>query len=234
MENIRVQSAVRPVDDKAQVERIRQGDHAAFEAMMREHNRRLYRVAISILNDAAEAEEALQDAYLIAYRRIGDFEGKAKLSTWLTRIVVNEALQRLRKQRRQRVVLPFATTDIGEEDLTMSEDTKAETPENATARAQVRRLLEREVGKLPIGFRTVFILREVEDLTVEETAECLEIPEATVRTRLFRAKSQLREALSKEIDLAMAGAFEFAGARCDRIVANVLARLDAAPDTTGN
>jgi RNA polymerase sigma-70 factor, ECF subfamily len=229
METTQPQSSVSLASDKALADRIARGDRIAFESMMRQYNRRLYRVAVSILNDDGEAEEALQESYLTAYQHIAGFQGNAKLSTWLTRIVVNEALQRLRKKRRHRVIVPFAGTDIGEEDTTMSDATKPETPEKATARAELRRLLEREVGKLPVAFRTVFILREAEDMTVEETADCLDLPLATVRTRLFRAKSQLREALAKEIDLATAGAFDFAGVRCERIVSTVRARLSILP-----
>lgn len=230
MENIKPEQGPSPQSEMDLVSRIGQGDHVAFEAMMRQYNRRLYRVARAILNDDAAAEEVLQDGYLLAYRHIAKFEGKSKLSTWLTRIVINEALQRRRKDRRDHVVVPFAAVDDGEEKMTMAADTKAETPEKATLRAEMRRLLEREISNLPVAFRTVFILREVEDMTVEETAECLDLPEATVRTRLFRAKSQLRESLAREADLATADTFDFDGERCERIVRGVLARVSAVTD----
>lgn len=219
-----------PTTDKELAARIAQRDRVAFAAMMRQHNRRLYRVARAILNDDAEAEEALQEAYLIAYQKMATFLGQSKLSTWLTRIVINEALQRRRKSRRHGVVIPFENVDHGAQHMTTTVE-KPETPERASMRAEMRRLLEREIAALPVGFRTVFILRELEDMTVEECAECLDLPAATVRTRLFRAKAQLREALAREMDLVTEDAFDFAGERCERVVAGVLARLLDAPHT---
>lgn len=220
------------LSDNELAERIGRRDRVAFEAMMRQYNRRLYRVARAILNQDADAEEVLQEAYLIAYQHVAEFQGKSKLSTWLTRIVINEALQRMRSMKRHRVVIPFANVDNGEEVMTTRAETKPETPEKASMRAEMRRLLEREIESLPVAFRTVFILREVEEMTVEETAECLDLTEATVRTRLFRAKSHLREALAREMDVAAANAFDFDGARCDRVVAGVLRRVAVLPEKT--
>ena len=215
--------------DTELVDRIAAHDHAAFETLMRQYNGRLFRVARAILKDDAEAEDALQDAYLDAYRHIAEFRGGAQLSTWLTRIVVNQALMRLRKQRRERVVVPFGR---GQEDRFESgehavADEKSELPSTTTLRAEVRHILERRIDELPVAFRTVFVMRDVEDLTVQETADALSIPPATVRTRLFRARALLREALARDMDAATTGVFGFAGARCDRIVANVLARVAA-------
>ena len=202
------------------------GHEAAFEAIMRRHNGRLFRVARAILKDDAEAEDALQDAYLDAYRHMDDFRGDAQLSTWLTRIVVNQSLMRLRRQKRERVIIPFDRDEHGiEREKTEVVDEKAESPSRAAMRAEVRRLLEQRIDRLPVAFRTVFVMREVEDMTVDETAECLGIPPATVRTRLFRARALLREALARDIDSAAVGVFGFAGARCDRIVATVLSRI---------
>jgi RNA polymerase sigma-70 factor, ECF subfamily len=202
----------------------------AFEAIMRRHNGRLFRVARAILKDDAEAEDALQDAYLDAYRHMSDFRGEAQLSTWLTRIVVNQSLMRLRRQKRERVIIPFGARDNTQEreEIDVPDD-KAEPPSNAAMRAELRRLLEDRIDHLPVAFRTVFVMREVEDMTVEETAECLGIPPATVRTRLFRARALLREALARDVDTATAGVFGFAGERCDRIVAAVLARIAQLP-----
>jgi len=200
-----------------------QEHETAFEAVMRQHNGRLFRVARAILKDDTEAEDALQDAYLEAYRHLGEFRGDAQLSTWLTRIVVNQSLMRLRRQKRERVVVPFDGPEEREEvDVA---DENAEPPSSAAMRAEVRRLLERRIDELPIAFRTVFVMREVEDMTVDETAECLGIPPATVRTRLFRARSLLRTALARDVDSATVDVFGFAGARCDRIVAAVLSRI---------
>ena len=213
--------------DSELVRRISAGDHAAFEALMRQFNRPLFRVARSILKDDAEAEDALQEAYVIAYAGIAKFRSEAKLSTWLTRIVINESLGRLRKQKRERVVIPFSSEVHEEEavkEAAVSDDSKA-SPEAATLRGEIRDLLERKIDELPMAFRTVFMMRELEEMSVEETSQCLDIPEATVRSRLFRAKGLLRESLAREIDVATADAFAFAGERCDRIVATVLARI---------
>jgi RNA polymerase sigma-70 factor (ECF subfamily) len=207
--------------------RIRRQDEAAFEALMRRHNGRLFRVARAILKDDAEAEDALQDSYLTAYRRIGDFRGESELSTWLTRIVINQALMRLRRQKRDRVVIPFGGDGRTEGDRTSSDvaDVTSESPTDAALRGEVRRILERRIDELPVAFRTVFVMREVEDMTVEETAACLSIPATTVRTRLFRARGLLREALARDMDSATVEVFGFGGERCDRVVAGVFARL---------
>ncbi len=216
-------------DDVELARAIGAGDTRAFQHLMRRHNRMLFRVARSILVDDAESEDALQDAYLAAYTNIHSFQGGAKLSTWLARIVINEALGRVRKRKRAAVVVPFATTGHGEsinQEDAMA-DASAEQPDAAATRAELRQLLERRIDELPAQFRTVFILRDVEEMTVEEAAECLDIPAATVRTRAFRARALLRESLARDIDFATANAFEFAGERCDRIVATVLDRLES-------
>jgi RNA polymerase sigma-70 factor (ECF subfamily) len=155
------------------------------------------------------------------------FRSESRLSTWLTRIVINEALGRLRKQKRERVVIPFSSEGHEEERVkeTESVDESKASPEAATLRAEIRRLLERKIDELPMTFRTVFMMRELEEMTVEETAQCLDIPEATVRSRHFRAKGLLRESLAREIDVGTADAFAFLGERCDRIVAGVLNRI---------
>jgi RNA polymerase sigma-70 factor (ECF subfamily) len=214
------------VDDAELVARIARHDQGAFEILMRRYNGKLFRVVRAILKDDAEAEDALQEAYLDAYRHIGEFRGEARLSTWLTRIVINQALMRLRKHRRDRVVVPFEDGRAPEPDRAEADvaDEHTESPPAATLRAEIRRALERRIDELPMAFRTVFVMREVEDMTVEETAECLSIPPATVRTRLFRARALLREALARDMDMATVDVFSFAGERCDRIVAGVLAR----------
>jgi RNA polymerase sigma-70 factor (ECF subfamily) len=217
------------VSDRDLARRVSAGDHIAFEALMRQFNRPLFRVARSILKDDTEAEDALQEAYVTAYGAMNSFRGESKLSTWLTRIVINEALGRLRKQKRDRVVIPFSSE--GQQDETAKEaaavDESKASPEAATLRAEIRRLLERKIDELPMAFRTVFMMRELEEMTVEETARCLDIPEATVRSRHFRAKGLLRESLARDIDVGTADAFAFLGERCDRIVAKVLNRINA-------
>ena len=196
---------------------------------MRRYNARLFRVARAILKNDAEAEDALQDAYIAAYSHIGGFRADAALSTWLTRIVINECLARMRRHKRDNVVVPFAATEHNDPDQEgpIVPDDKSDSPETATLRGELRRLLERRIDELPVAFRTVFLLREVEELNVEETAACLSIPEPTVRTRLFRARALLRDALARDMDAATLNVFGFAGERCDRIVARVLARVAA-------
>ena len=200
--------------------RVAQGDLKAFERLMRTYNRRLFRTARAILRDDAEAEDALQEAYLRVHRSIGAFRGEAKLSTWLVRVVANEALARRRKEQRRAQVVPLQPgIDDAMDD--------AQGPQRQAERGEIRRMLEAKIDALPDGYRAVFMLRALEELSVEETAAALDIPEATVRSRFFRARSLLREALSREIDHAFDDAFAFAGERCDRIVARVMARIRA-------
>lgn len=208
--------------------RIGRADHGAFEILMRRHNARLFRAARAILRDDTSAEDVLQEAYLDAYRRVETFRGQSSVATWLTKIVINRALMHLRKHRRDRVVVPF-DGHAGDQEPMESHmaDDRIESPSDATLRAEVRRLIEHRLDDLPVAFRTVFVLREVEDLTVDETAECLGIPPATVRTRLFRARTLLRAALTRDLDHATTDIFRFDGARCDRIVSRVLDRVSA-------
>jgi len=221
-------------DDATLVARLARHDQDAFEMLMRRYNGRLFRIARAILKDDAEAEDALQDAYLDAYRHIGDFRGGARFGTWLTRITINQALMRLRKQKRDRVVVPFADRHATESEPAEVDvaDERTESPPRATLRAEIRAILERRIDELPVAFRTVFVMRDVEDMSVEQAAECLSIPAATVRTRLFRARALLRAALARDIDRATLDVFTFAGERCDRIVAGVLARVRAAAPAT--
>jgi RNA polymerase sigma-70 factor (ECF subfamily) len=194
---------------------------------MRRYNRRLYRLARASLGDEAEAKDALQDAYLSAYRSIGKFRGEATLSTWLSRLVLNACGERRRRSQRRENIVPILSTERAMDSVARVPD-GGEQPEQLVARTQIRRVLERKVGELPEIFRVVFMLRSVEELSVEEIADILGIAPETVRSRHFRAKGMLRESLAKEIDLAEGDIYEFAGARCDSIVANVLARLNQA------
>ena len=206
--------------------RVAAGDTKAFEALMRIHNRRLFRTARAILRDDAAAEDALQEAYLRIYSSIGSFRAEAKLSTWLVRIVANEALARRRKDQRRAQIVPIHGG--GDEDQGMEEGIdQEEGPQRQAERGEIRQLLETKIDALPDSFRAVFVLRALEELSVEETAAALGIPEPTVRSRFFRARGLLREAISREIDVAFDTAFGFAGERCDRIVAGVLARIAA-------
>lgn len=214
--------------DNELAQRIAGHDQDAFVLLMRRYNQLLYRTARSVLRDDSEAEDAVQDAYLQAYRSIGQFRGDAKLSTWLTRIVVNEAIARSRRTSRRAEVLQLHIDAEWNNDVTEVNMTTggSESAEDGAMRAQARQLLEKAIDALPETFRTVFVLRAVEEMSGEEVATCLEIPEATVRSRFFRARSMLRATLAREFDFALEEAFSFAGGRCDRIVAGVIERLN--------
>ncbi|RZJ06747.1 MAG: RNA polymerase sigma factor [Rubrivivax sp.] len=214
-------------DDAELAGRIAAGDTAAFEGLMRRYNQRLYRLARVTLRHDGDAEDALQDAYLQAYRAMGSFRGDASLATWLSQLVMNECLNRLRKQARRDGIAPMVSADADDSDADdeAMDATPAEQPEDVLARAQLRRLIERKLDELPDSFAAVFVLRGIEELSVEETAHSLGIPEATVRSRYFRARGLLRQSLTQEIDLAQRDAFAFDGQRCQRIVTSVLDRM---------
>ncbi|WP_233870201.1 RNA polymerase sigma factor [Paraburkholderia adhaesiva] len=211
------------------VHRILAGDLAAFELLMRRHNRRLYRLARATLRNDAEAQDALQDAYLKAFRALAQFRGDAALFTWLSRLVLNECLGRMRRESRRQNVVPMLPDCPDDDEMSFDMDPTNSSndcaPDQSASRAEIRALLERKVDALPVGFRTVFVLRSVEELTIEETAQSLGIPEATVRSRHFRARQMLRESLAEEVERLGPELFEFGGRYCDRIVAAVLARL---------
>jgi RNA polymerase sigma factor (sigma-70 family) len=218
------QASSPPADDAALVQLIVSGDRSAFELLMRRHNRRLYRLARAALRNPAEAEDALQDAYLLAFRSLHQFRGEASVSTWLSRLVLNECFGRRRRDHRRQTVVPITNSSA---EIDVVADTQNEMPDQLTGREQVRALLESKLDALPQDFRIVFALRSIEELSVEETAQTLGIPEATVRSRHFRAKSLLRESLAREFDVAERDVFEFGGTHCDRIVAEVLSKIDA-------
>jgi RNA polymerase sigma-70 factor, ECF subfamily len=224
-------AALAAKDDAALARAVEAGDRRAFEHLMRRHNRALYRTARAILKDDGEAEDAVQEAYLQAYRSIAKFRGDARLSTWLVRIVANEAFGRLRKRARRAAIVPLrvdedeTARETAHEVRTESEAPAMDRPDNAAFRSEMRHLIESRIDALPDVYRAVFVLRAVEELSVEETATSLGIAESTVRTRFFRARSLLREALAQDVDRAYVDAFGFAGERCDRIVTHVLARL---------
>jgi RNA polymerase sigma factor (sigma-70 family) len=219
-----VRSADDVDDDRSLVRRVADGDRLAFECLMRRYNRRLYRLARAVLGDRTEAEDALQEAYLCAFRSINGYRAEAALSTWLSRLVLNECLGRKRRNSRRQGVIPMILHDHSEA-INDSAAPETDQPDKLAAAAQIRALLESKLEQLPESFRVVFVLRSVEELSVEETSECLGIPAETVRSRHFRAKGLLREALAREIDLAERELFDFGGEHCDRVVANVLQRL---------
>ncbi|MDB4934704.1 MAG: polymerase sigma-54 factor RpoN [Labilithrix sp.] len=209
--------------DEALVARVLGGETAVFELLMRRHNRRVFRAARAILRNDTEAEDAMQEAYVAAFTHLRDFAGRARFSTWLVRIAVHEALGRLRKSKRL-TSLDDGESEGADYDQESSMST-ARSPEDAASDVEVRALLETAVDALPIAFRTVFVMRAVEEMTVGEVAEALEIPEETVRTRLHRARGLLRDALAQRLDAAAPSAFDFHLSRCDRVVDAVLKRI---------
>jgi RNA polymerase sigma-70 factor (ECF subfamily) len=237
MQQTAPETPIKDLTDAELAARVAAGDRIALQLMMRRHNQTLYRTARSILKDDAEAEDAVQEAYVLAYRAMDRFRGDAKLSTWLIRIAVNVAIRRARKLKRSAEVIELVADPAdmratgGESPEAEMSENAPEQPERAALRAETRRLIEDKINRLPDVFRTVFVLRAVEEMSVDETAACLGIPEATVRTRYFRAKGLLREALAREIDFSLGEAFSFAGDRCDRIVAGVLRQLSDPPET---
>jgi RNA polymerase sigma-70 factor (ECF subfamily) len=211
------EGAMHPTDEEI-IERVRGGDIESFELIMRRYNQRIYRTVRAILREDDESTDAMQEAYVNAFTHLADFTGRARFSTWLTRIAVHEALGRLRKRKR---VEPLDETDT--EDTLMASPVTG--PENSASDGELRALLEEAVDALPEAFRTAFVLRSVEQLSVAETAEVLGIPEETVKTRHHRARERLQNALTSRVGAALPELFGFDGARCDRIVANVLLRL---------
>lgn len=222
-------AAVEALDDLGLARLCAAHDEAALRHVITANNQRLFRAAWSILKNRWDAEDVVQAAYLKAFDRIGDFAGRSALSTWLTRIAVNEALGRLRSNRRRRVHLEAEGVSVLEsyrENLMRGSQPAA--PDETMAREQLRQILERAVAALPDNFRAVFVLRDVEGLSVDETSEALEIPPATVKTRLLRARRKLQEALAPEVCGVLTGAFPFAGADCaamtERLLAIILKR----------
>ena len=223
-EPAQIHAACADDDDLGIARRIVAGDRSAFELLMRRYNRRLYRLACAYLGDDAEAKDALQDAYLNAYRSIGQFRGEAALATWFSRLVLNACAARKRRSTRRNNIVPLVSLNHHMDEIAVLTDA-AQGPENLLARKQIRSVLERKVSELPEAFRVVFVLRSVEEMSVEEIAEMLGIPQETVRSRHFRAKGLLREALARDIDLAEGEIYEFGGLHCDEIVAAVLSQL---------
>jgi RNA polymerase sigma-70 factor, ECF subfamily len=211
-------------DDRL-VERVRQRDYVAFEALMRRHNRRLFRVTRGVLRDADAAQDAVQETYLRAFTRLDSYEPSGKFGAWITRVALNEALMIRRRTHSGAVSID----DVSEEAL-VAEDamtSDAPTADQFVEAAHARALLEHAIDALPDNFRMVFMLRAVEGLDVRETAESLGINETTVRTRLFRAQRLLRGELSRRLQTESSSVFDFGAARCDAVVAAVFNRLAA-------
>jgi len=192
----------------------------AFRAIIKTHNQRLYRIARGVVRNDSEAEDIVQEAYVRAFAALATFRGDASLATWLSRIVLNEALGRLRKRRRTVVMPANSEAQIIQFPLNPSDD-----PERTMAQRQILRLVERATDNLPDVYRTVFIARVIEGLNIEETADLLGVRPETVKTRLHRARALVRKALDDEIGPVLLDAFPFAGRRCERLTEAVMKRL---------
>ncbi|ABC80242.1 RNA polymerase sigma factor [Anaeromyxobacter dehalogenans] len=214
----------RAPSDSDVVARVLEGDVALFEVLMRRHNPRLYRAIRSVLRNEAEVEDAMQQAYLQAYAHLGDFQGHAAFSTWLVRIGVNEALMRLRGRERLVPLLDEREDGgIGREEERVADPS----PEDAAAAREARVLLEQAVDRLPLHLRTVYVLREIEQLSTAEVAAALDLGEEAVKVRLHRARLALRGLIAERVGQGAPEAFGFLAPRCDRVVAAVLAAIAA-------
>jgi len=209
------------IPDEEIVERVRAGETALYEVLMRRYNQRLFRVAVSILRDDAEAEDVMQEAYVNAYQHLNQFAGLAKFSTWLTKIAVNEALARLRRRERM-----GGESDLEANPRIMNNVTSGiPDPERQASDHQLRLVIEASIDSLPDMYRSVFVLRAVEGLSAAETAACLDISEEAVKTRLHRARHMLQKDLRRRASVLSAEAFPFHLSRCDRVVAGVFQKI---------
>ena len=218
-------AAVEKLDDEQLVQRARERDETAVRAITQRYNRRLFRVARSILRDDAEAEDVVQETYARAFTGLEHFRGDAAFGTWITRIAMNEALGRLRKRR------PTVDWESYGENRTQAEiidfpiSAASNDPERTMAQGEIRAVLEHAIDELPDAFRAVFVARIVEGMSVEETADLFGLQAETVKTRLHRARNLLRDALDKQLGPALTSTFPFDGRRCERMTEQVVSRL---------
>jgi RNA polymerase sigma-70 factor (ECF subfamily) len=201
------------------VARVLAGETALFEILLRRYNQRLFRIARSILRSDDDAEDAVQQAYINAFTHLGQFAGDAAFATWLTRIAIHEALARTRQRTRR------AETDLEEQEQMNRLVSDRRSPEEQAADRELTGLVEAAVDELPELYRTVFMMREVQQLSTAETAACLEVSEESVKVRLHRAKAMLRDNLASRVEAGAGLAFQFLGARCDRLVAKVMGQI---------
>jgi RNA polymerase sigma-70 factor, ECF subfamily len=207
--------------DEELVSRVLSGETALYEALVRRYNQRLFRAVRSVIVDDAEAEDVLQEAWVRAFEHLRQFEGRAAFATWVTRIAMHEALARLRKTRRHS---PLENTE-GEIMPEVERRRQEETPEARAMRRELSRALEAAIDALPEGYRSVFVLRQVEQLSTAETAGCLKLSQEAVKTRLHRSCALLRTQLTERLGESLTAAYSFMGERCDRVTARVLVRI---------
>jgi RNA polymerase sigma-70 factor, ECF subfamily len=216
------------LSDVEVVRRVRAGESELFEILMRRHNQRVYRAARAILKDEAEVEDVMQQAYINAFTHLHQFEERSQFSTWLTRITLNEAFGRRRKTQRTESLTTTAFRVGDEGGAFMREPTSPDAnPEQQAYAGELRGVLEETIDRLPETYRTVFMLRDVEGLSTSETAEGLALGEATVKTRLHRARAIIRRLLTARVGELAVDAFPFHATRCDRVVASVLSAIAA-------
>ena len=214
-----------PMTDEQVVERVLGGETALFELLMRRHNTRVYRAVRGVLGSEEDVEDAMQQAYVNAYTHLGQFAGRARFSTWLTRIALHEAIARARR-RGTRMESGLAGEE-GREDEDVRLAAADPSPEHKAFSAELRTLLEEAIDALPPGYREVFMLREVEGLSTSEAADSLELTDEAVKTRLHRARALLKERLLARTGAEAADAFQFHAVRCDSVVSGVLERIGA-------
>ena len=213
------------MEDAEIVRRVRGGEPALFEVLMRRHNQRVYRTVRAVLRDVGDPEEVMQQAYVNAYTHLHQFEERAQFSTWLTRITVNEALAQRRALRRHTPMTGRrGEQDDSEESMETLRTTDAD-PERQAYSRELSDLLEEAVDNLPDTYRVVFMLRDVEGMSTRETSEGLGLGEEAVKTRLHRARALIRRRITERVGVAAAESFQFHASRCDRVVAGVLARI---------
>ncbi len=218
------QAGVDKLTDEVIVDRVRAGEVALYEILVRRHNQRLYRTIRAILRDDRDVEDVMQQAYVDAYSHLDQFRGAAKFSTWLTRIAVNRAIRTGRGVASALSLLPA----VSDPELAIEQAPASHLdPEHELYGHELKVVLESLIEQLPDPFRVVFVMREVEGLSTAETAACLEINEDTVKTRLHRAKRLLKERLDRQLGPASSGVYAFHLSRCDRVVHGVMARITA-------
>jgi RNA polymerase sigma-70 factor, ECF subfamily len=214
------------LSDSEVVRRVRAGEHALFEVLMRRHNQRVYRTVRAVLGPLGDPEEVMQQAYVNAYTHLHQFEERAQFSTWLTRIALNEALAERRRAGRHDVV-PIEAQAEGSTGVVDALSTRGPDPERQAYSRELGTLLEDAIDSLPDTYRIVFMLRDVEGMSTRETGEGLQLGEEAVKTRLHRARALLRSRIADRMGAAAAESFQFHASRCDRVVAGVLARIHA-------
>lgn len=219
MESSLCESIAQSWTDQEIIDRVLGGEIALYELLVRRYNQRVYRAVRSILRDDAEAEDVMQDAHVAAFQHLSDFEGRAAFSTWLTKIAIHEAFARLKKLQR------FEPEDFNVDEGLMAMNEKDGSPETATSSSETRALLEQAILTLPVLYRSVLVMRDVEEMSTLETATALELTEEAVKVRLHRARALLRKELYRRVGASSTSAFEFGAARCDRVTEAVMSRI---------